>query len=140
MRIDRFTIKSQEAIEAAQRLAASNHNPETTDAHLLLVMLEQEGSIVDPVLRKVGADPETLRRIANEAVADAPTISGEAQEPVPSKSLIDALRRAEDSSTAMGDTYTRTRSPTKTRRRSLRLCASTAKTSPTSPARASSTL
>ena len=105
MRIDRFTIKSQEAIEAAQRLAASNHNPETTDSHLLLVMLEQEGSIVDPVLRKVGADPETLRRIANEAVADAPTISGEAQEPAPSKALIDALRRAEDSSTAMGDTY-----------------------------------
>jgi ATP-dependent Clp protease ATP-binding subunit ClpB len=105
VRIDRFTIKSQEAIEAAQRLAASNHNPETTDSHLLLVMLEQEGSIVDPVLRKVGADPETLRRIANEAVADAPTISGEAQEPAPSKALIDALRRAEDSSTAMGDTY-----------------------------------
>jgi ATP-dependent Clp protease ATP-binding subunit ClpB len=71
----------------------------------LLVMLEQEGSIVDPVLRKVGADPETLRRIANEAVADAPTISGEAQEPAPSKALIDALRRAEDSSTAMGDAY-----------------------------------
>ena len=105
MRIDRFTIKSQEAIEAAQRLAASNHNPETTDSHLLLVMLEQEGSIVDPVLRKVGADPETLRRAANDAVVDAPTISGDAQEPAPSKALIDALRRAEDSSTAMGDAY-----------------------------------
>ena len=105
MRIDRFTIKSQEAIEAAQRLAASNHNPETTDSHLLLVMLEQEGSIVDPVLRKVGADPEVLRRAANDAVSDAPTISGDAQEPAPSKALIDALRRAEDSSTAMGDAY-----------------------------------
>ncbi len=105
MRIDRFTIKSQEALEAAQRLAASNHNPETTDAHLLLVMLEQEGSIVDPVLRKVGADPETLRRAASDAVSNAPTISGEAQEPVPSKALIDAMRRAEDSSTAMGDAY-----------------------------------
>ncbi len=54
MRIDRFTIKSQEAIEAAQRLAAQRQSPELLGEHLLAVLLEQESSLVEPVLRKVG--------------------------------------------------------------------------------------
>ena len=105
MRLDRFTIKSQEALEAAQRLATSNGNPELSPDHLLLVLLEQEGSLVDPVLRKVGADPGMLRTTVNTAVADAPTISGATQEPAPSKALLDALRGSEDSSSSMGDSY-----------------------------------
>ncbi|MEI7559235.1 MAG: ATP-dependent chaperone ClpB [Actinomycetes bacterium] len=106
MRLDKFTIKSQEALEAAQRLAATNRNTETSGDHLLLVLLEQEGSLVEPILRKVGADPGILRQAVSEAVADAPSISGgEAQEPTPSQGLLAALRGAEENSTAMGDSY-----------------------------------
>ena len=41
MQPDRFTIKSQEAIQAAQRLADERRNPQTTPEHLLAVLLEQ---------------------------------------------------------------------------------------------------
>jgi ATP-dependent Clp protease ATP-binding subunit ClpB len=105
MRLDRFTIKSQEALEAAQRLAISKRSPEFGGEHLLAVMLEQEASLVDPVLRKVGADPIALRALMSQAVEAAPSISGEHQEPTPSASLLDALRKAEESATAFGDTY-----------------------------------
>ena len=61
MQPDKFTIKSQEAIQAAQSMANSRRNPEITPEHLLAVLLEQEGGIVAPVLRKVGAAPEDVR-------------------------------------------------------------------------------
>ena len=45
MQPDRFTIKAQEAVQAAQRLADERRNPQTTPEHLLAVLLEQpEGS------------------------------------------------------------------------------------------------
>ena len=105
MRIDRFTIKSQEAIEAAQRLAAQRQSPELLGEHLLAVLLEQESSLVEPVLRKVGADPVAIRAAANKAVDDAPKLSGDRQEPTPSAPLLEALRKAEESSTALGDSF-----------------------------------
>jgi ATP-dependent Clp protease ATP-binding subunit ClpB len=49
MQADRFTLKSQEALSAAQRLAGARRNPEVAPAHLLVVLLEQEGGIVVPV-------------------------------------------------------------------------------------------
>ena len=57
MQPDKFTIKSQEAIQAAQRLAHERGNPEITPEHLLAVLLEQEGGIV-------AADPRQARRTA----------------------------------------------------------------------------
>ena len=68
MQADRFTVKSQEALAAAQRLAGARRNPEVAPQHLLLALLEQDGGIVVPVLRRAGADPERVRRRANEAL------------------------------------------------------------------------
>src|ERR671914_510564 len=61
MQADRFTVKSQEALAAAQRLAGARRNPEVAPPHLLLALLEQDGGIVVPVLRRAGADPERVR-------------------------------------------------------------------------------
>ena len=54
MQPDRFTIKSQEAIQAAQRLANERRNPEITPEHLLAVLLEQDDGIVPGILQKIG--------------------------------------------------------------------------------------
>ena len=56
MQPDRFTVKSQEAVAAAQRLAAERRNPEVTPAHLLLALLDQDDGLVVPILQKLGAD------------------------------------------------------------------------------------
>ncbi|MBO0767367.1 MAG: hypothetical protein J2O48_01655, partial [Solirubrobacterales bacterium] len=61
MHPDRFTIKSQEALQAAQRLASERQNPQTTPEHLLAVLLEQSDGVVAPVLSKLGADPAAVR-------------------------------------------------------------------------------
>jgi ATP-dependent Clp protease ATP-binding subunit ClpB len=109
MQADRFTVKSQEALAAAQRLAGARHNPEVAPPHLLLALLEQDGGIVVPVLRRAGADPERTRRRANEAADALATITGEASAtPALGSALIDLLKSADDEVRAMGDEYVST--------------------------------
>src|SRR3954466_1999259 len=106
MQADRFTVKSQEALAAAQRLAGARRNPEVVPLHLLLALLEQEGGIVVPVRRRAGAAPERPRRLANEQADQLPTVTGEASaSPGLGSSLIDLLRRADDEARGMGDEY-----------------------------------
>ena len=51
MQPDRFTVKTQEAIAAAQRLAAASKNTEMAPAHLLVALLEQKDGLVPAVLK-----------------------------------------------------------------------------------------
>src|SRR5438552_16376461 len=76
MQPDRFTIKSQEALQAAQRLAEDRRNPQTTPEHLLAVLLEQPEGIVVPVLRKLGVAPASVRQSLGIALDAPPTVSG----------------------------------------------------------------
>src|SRR5918998_2733193 len=106
MHVDRFTVKSQEALAAAQRLAGARRNPEVAPHHLLTALLEQEGGIVVPVLRRANADPESVRRRANEALDALPTVSGEATSaPAIGAALSQALEKADEEARGMGDEY-----------------------------------
>jgi ATP-dependent Clp protease ATP-binding subunit ClpB len=108
MQADRFTIKSQEVLAAAQRLAGARGNPEVTPQHLLVALLEQEGGIVVPVLRRAGADPERVRRLVNAALDALPTVSGDASTPALGQDLVRLLQAADDEARAMGDEYVST--------------------------------
>ncbi|HEX9547098.1 MAG TPA: Clp protease N-terminal domain-containing protein, partial [Acidimicrobiales bacterium] len=66
---NRWTLKTQEAFNAAVDLARTRNNPEVTPDHLLLAMLGQEDTVVLPVLGKVGLAPLTLRNRTEEAIA-----------------------------------------------------------------------
>ena len=68
MQPDRFTVKSQEAVSAAQQLATARHNPEIAPAHLLVALLVQEDGLAPPVLQKVGEDPAAIGAKAHEAI------------------------------------------------------------------------
>jgi ATP-dependent Clp protease ATP-binding subunit ClpB len=109
MQADRFTVKSQEALAAAQRLAGARRNPEVAPPHLLVTLLEQEGGIVIPVLRRAGADPERVRRLANVALDALPKVTGDATAaPALGDALIALLRRADEEARGMGDEYVST--------------------------------
>jgi len=108
MHADRFTVKSQEAFAAAQRLAGARRNPEVAPQHLLVALLEQDGGIVVPVLRRAGADPERVRRLVNEALDGLPTVSGDASAPALGQDLIRLLQHADEEARGMGDEYVST--------------------------------
>jgi len=111
MQPDRFTIKSQEALQAAQQLADERRNPQTMPEHLLAVLLEQDGGIVVPVLRKLGVDPAAVRQTNGEALDALPKIHGSAR-PEPaggSTELVQILQDAEKEMRAFkGDEYVST--------------------------------
>jgi ATP-dependent Clp protease ATP-binding subunit ClpB len=109
MQADRFTVKSQEALAAAQRVAGARRNSEVAPPHLLVALLEQDGGIVVPVLRKVGADPQAVRTKTNAALDDLPTVTGEASAaPSLSSATIELLRRADEEARSFGDEYVST--------------------------------
>ena len=62
MQADRFTIKSQEALQAAIAVAAALNHTETQPEHLLVALIDQHESVVGPVLRKLGAAPGAIRQ------------------------------------------------------------------------------
>jgi ATP-dependent Clp protease ATP-binding subunit ClpB len=105
MQADRFTVKSQEAVAAAQELARTRRNPEIAPAHLLVSLLEQEDGLVVPILQKLGADTAAIAARANEAVAALPKLSGEGEEPRMSSNLAAVLRKAESEMATMRDEY-----------------------------------
>jgi len=109
MQADRFTVKSQEALAAAQRLAGARRNSEVVPQHLLVALLEQEGGIVVPVLERAGASSETVRRAANAALDALPTVTGEpSATPAIGVELIEVLKAADDEARGMGDEYVST--------------------------------
>jgi ATP-dependent Clp protease ATP-binding subunit ClpB len=106
MQADRFTVKSQEAVAAAQELARRHRNPEIVPAHLLVALLEQQDGLVVPILQKLGADTASIAARANEAVAALPKLGGSSEEePRMSSNLAAVLRQAETGMAAMGDEY-----------------------------------
>ena len=111
MQPDRFTIKSQEALQAAQRLADERRNPQTTPEHLLAVLLEQDAGVVVPVLRKLGVDPGAVRQSLAPALTALPklTTSGGREEPAGgSGELVQILRAAENEMRDLHDEYVST--------------------------------
>ncbi len=66
---NRWTIKTQEAVQSALQLAASGNHSEVTPDHLLLALLGQEDGVVLPVLQRAGVAPLSLRNQARDRLA-----------------------------------------------------------------------
>jgi len=79
MRLDRFTIKAQEAIAEAQRIATERNNQQIGPEHLLAALLEQEEGIVVPILKKVGANLDAIRSQIDDEIARLPKVYGAAE-------------------------------------------------------------
>jgi ATP-dependent Clp protease ATP-binding subunit ClpB len=76
MRIDKFTQKMQEALQASQDAAAALNQQEITNEHFLLALLDQTDGITRPLLEKIGVSPETLRERLRAAVEKLPRVTG----------------------------------------------------------------
>jgi ATP-dependent Clp protease ATP-binding subunit ClpB len=106
MQPDRFTVKAQEAVAAAQRLASERRNTELAPAHLLLALLEQAEGLTVPILQRAAADVPGITARAGQAVDDLPKLAGEgAIETRPSQAFLNILQQAEKELSRRGDEY-----------------------------------
>src|ERR1041385_6678156 len=79
IRYDKLTLKSQEALQAAQAHAREKNNPQVTPEHLLWALIEQKDGVVLPVLQKLGVNLQVLARDLAGAVGRLPVVQGEAE-------------------------------------------------------------
>jgi len=76
MQFDKFTIKSQEAVQESQSIAEKNGHQEITPGHLLAALLEQKDGVIIPVLQKMGVNLASLKDDAKNLLNNLPKVSG----------------------------------------------------------------
>jgi ATP-dependent Clp protease ATP-binding subunit ClpB len=76
MRLDKFTLRAQEAVQTAIELAERNQNQQVEPEHLLTAMLEQPEGIVRPILGKLSVNVTVIANDIQAAVARFPHVQG----------------------------------------------------------------
>ena len=79
IRADKFTLKSQEALQAAQAHAQELGNPQVSAEHLLYALVQQKDGVVLPILQKLGADLQAVARDLSAAVSKLPKVQGQGE-------------------------------------------------------------
>ena len=106
-RFDKFTIKAQEAVQAAVELAGSRGNPQVTPVHLLSVLVAEREGIMRPLFERIGVDRGHLERIVEAELSHLPKVSGGAQ-PQPDQELVRVFETATSESLRMKDEFVST--------------------------------
>jgi len=105
MRLDKLTVKVQEALAAAQASAAEAGNAQIEPLHLLGALLEQEGSLAGSILAKVGVRSDRISSVVSSELSRLPTQSGPAGLAM-GPQLAAVLARAETEARDLADEFT----------------------------------
>ncbi|MBI4729261.1 MAG: ATP-dependent chaperone ClpB [Acidobacteria bacterium] len=108
MPLDRLTLKSQEALAAAQDLAAGRNQSQVEPEHLLHALLSDPEGVVFPVVQRLGTSPRALRDKVDELLDRIPKVYGPPQQTSPSPALARVIERAQEEARALGDDYVST--------------------------------
>jgi ATP-dependent Clp protease ATP-binding subunit ClpB len=79
MNLNKFTEKAQEAVIAAQSLAAEMNHAQMEPEHLLVTLTEQQGGVVPSVLRKMNVDPAQVAAAGRAYLSRQPRAHGGAE-------------------------------------------------------------
>jgi ATP-dependent Clp protease ATP-binding subunit ClpB len=109
MQPERFTIKAQEALAGAVRIAQARGNPQVKPDHALAALLEDGDGIAVAILRKLGADQAALTNKLEQGLGTLPVIKGATAEAPPIASELAAvLNNADGEARSRGDDYVST--------------------------------
>jgi ATP-dependent Clp protease ATP-binding subunit ClpB len=103
MRLDKFTLRGQEAVQSAIELAEKQQNQQVEPEHLLFAMLEQPEGIVRPVLGKLGANVQVILNDIQAAIGRMPKVQGGQQYFSPALSQV--FTAAQKEADGMKDEY-----------------------------------
>jgi ATP-dependent Clp protease ATP-binding subunit ClpB len=108
IRWDRFTVKSQQAIQQAQSRAAELGHPEVQPVHLLLALIEDREGVIPSVLGKIGVPTERLEHDLHQIEEKLPRVAGAASQPGLGQALNKALEQAFREAANFKDEYVST--------------------------------
>ena len=103
MRLDKWAVTAQEALQAALGIANDVEASEVAPTHLLKALLDSNERNLRSILEKIGADPDTIAAQVDQAISKAPKVSG-AQIGI-GNDLLKVINEAEKLATKLGDSY-----------------------------------
>lgn len=106
-RMDKLTIKAQEAIVASQSKASEMGNPELDPLHLLHALLQDREGVVVPLLKKIGASIEKIQSVTESEMNRLPRSSG-GRQPGVGPALQKVFEASASAATAMKDEFVST--------------------------------
>ena len=105
MGLEKITIKLQEALQGAQRLASKSGHAELKCEHLLLGLIQQEGGLAVDLLEKAGVDITVLKARLITLLDREPQVAGVSEQPQLERNLRATLDFADEVRSEMGDDF-----------------------------------
>jgi len=107
-RMDQLTVKAQDAVQNAQRLAEQYHHQQLLPLHLLAALLEETDGIVKPLIQKIGGNQQQLTQIVSSELKRLPAVTGSQAQVAASRALMDVLEKSQATADKMRDQYVST--------------------------------
>ncbi|MGH9733319.1 MAG: ATP-dependent chaperone ClpB [Candidatus Acidiferrales bacterium] len=107
LRFDKFTVKAQEALQAAHEMTSRSGQQQVEPAHLLWALVAQQDGVVPPLLNKLGVSPTALAAEAEKLVERLPKVSGGGEQFL-SRAANDVLEKAFSEAERLKDEYVST--------------------------------
>ena len=107
MRLDKFTLKAQEALQAAQSIADQASHQAIEPEHLLLALIQQREGVVGPILGKLGTRGEAIQKALESEIGRLPGVRGGSGHYLGERLRI-VLERAQSEAERLRDEYVST--------------------------------
>ena len=107
MQLERFTLKAQEALAAAQKLAQQRGHAQLEPEHLAVALLDQEGGLAVPIFERIGAGHAAVRAELQKRLDYFSTVHGATQMGL-ARETQQALEAAQTEADKMKDAYVST--------------------------------
>ena len=107
MKLDKFTVKAQEALQESQAVARKRDHQEILPEHVLAALLAQQDGLVPPLLQRVGAEPKLVQQRLEDELRKTPAVHGGEGGHLAQRTL-KVLDAAEEEAGKMKDEYVST--------------------------------
>ncbi|MEK6567513.1 MAG: Clp protease N-terminal domain-containing protein, partial [Candidatus Omnitrophota bacterium] len=105
MRLEKYTLKLQEALQAALESARELNHQQVDTEHLLAALLKQEEGLTAELLSALGVNTASLAKQLRDDLSSRPKVYSSSNEAHLSSRLNNALQSAEKEAQQMGDEY-----------------------------------
>ncbi len=105
MRIDKWAVTAQEALQSAVGIATDAEAGQVEPVHLLKALLSSGEQNIKAIVERVGADPAAIEAQVDRAIANAPKVTGDNSQMGAGTNFVRVADAAEKLATKMGDSY-----------------------------------
>ena len=105
MRIDKWAVTAQEALQSAVGIATDAEAGQVEPIHLLKALLSSGEQNIKAIVERVGADPAAIEAQVDRAIASAPKVTGDNSQMGAGTNFVRVADAAEKLATKMGDSY-----------------------------------